>query len=192
VALLLQVFGHGSKAWTLTDDIVTLFALKFTEWSKHAYKQHLFVCTGPHILFAALGRSGIMTRFTWPAALVALAVAAVDARPKLLPFAPFTQSEDLTTYACPSRPVNATDNYVDFLILGAGLSGLGAAHYLHSHTHNCSIRIIEAQDRPGGRVKTLDKGPFAGMEIGAGWIHEYKGNPMLAVADANGIYAKVC
>jgi protoporphyrinogen oxidase len=72
------------------------------------------------------------------------------------------------------------------------MSGLGAAHYLHAHTNGCTIRVIEARDVPGGRVRTLEEGAFAGMEIGAGWIHEYRGNPMLAVADANGIYTKVC
>jgi hypothetical protein len=110
------------------------------------------------------------------------------ARPPQLPFAPFT-SDGLAPVSCPPRAAN--DHDADFLILGAGVAGLGAAHYLHAHTSGCTIRVLEARHVPGGRVRTLEEGPFAGMEIGAGWIHEYKGNPMLAVADANGLYTKV-
>ena len=40
----------------------------------------------------------------------------------------------------------------DVLIIGAGLTGLTAALYLHRQ--NVSVRILEATDRVGGRVKT--------------------------------------
>jgi monoamine oxidase len=90
------------------------------------------------------------------------------------------------------RAENST--HADFLILGAGMAGLGAARFLHAHTRGCAIVVLEALERPGGRVHTLSHadGPFANTEDGAGWIHEHRGNPMLAVADANGIVTKVC
>ena len=37
-------------------------------------------------------------------------------------------------------------------IIGAGISGLSAA--LHLHRQGFSVKIIEASDRPGGRIKT--------------------------------------
>jgi hypothetical protein len=113
--------------------------------------------------------------------------------PDPLPFPPFTSSpSDLGSYTCPPRTASSSSEHdADFLILGAGLAGLGAARYLHAHTSGCTIRVLEARHVPGGRVRTLDEGTFAGMEIGAGWIHEFKGNPMLAVAVANGLTTKV-
>ena len=45
-----------------------------------------------------------------------------------------------------------TSYTADVLIIGAGLTGLTAA--LHLHRQNFSVRILEATDRVGGRVKT--------------------------------------
>ncbi|HEY9185403.1 MAG TPA: NAD(P)/FAD-dependent oxidoreductase [Salegentibacter sp.] len=47
----------------------------------------------------------------------------------------------------------ATNNPKDILILGAGLAGLAAAWELDKAGHR--IRVLEARDRPGGRVSTL-------------------------------------
>jgi hypothetical protein len=127
-----------------------------------------------------------MARFSILVALSSLSI--VLAHSPLLPFPPFIP-EGLAPVSCPPRASH--DHDADFLILGAGMSGLGAAHYLHTHTQGCTIRILEARDVPGGRVRTLETGPFAGMEVGAGWIHEYKGNPVLAVAEASGVSTKV-
>jgi monoamine oxidase len=56
----------------------------------------------------------------------------------------------------------------DILIIGAGISGLTIAYYLHQH--NISFKIIEARKRIGGRVYSKrDKG-FAPIELGATWI----------------------
>jgi monoamine oxidase len=62
------------------------------------------------------------------------------------------------------------------VVLGAGLAGLGAAYNLMRHGYD--VTVLEAQDRPGGRVQTLRHGFQRGghAELGAIRIfesHEY-------------------
>jgi monoamine oxidase len=62
------------------------------------------------------------------------------------------------------------------VVLGAGLAGLGAAYNLMQHGYE--VTVLEAQDRPGGRVQTVREGFHAGghAELGAIRIpesHEY-------------------
>lgn len=52
----------------------------------------------------------------------------------------------------------------DVIIIGAGLSGLCTAYALNKAGINC--RVLEARDRPGGRIKSLE-GP---LEMGATWL----------------------
>lgn len=47
----------------------------------------------------------------------------------------------------------ATNKY-DVIIIGAGAAGLTAAHHLHKA--NLSIKILEASDRIGGRLRKDD------------------------------------
>ena len=61
-------------------------------------------------------------------------------------------------------------------MLGAGLAGLGAAYNLMRHGYD--VTVLEAQDRPGGRVQTVRDGLQRGghAELGAIRIfdsHEY-------------------
>jgi hypothetical protein len=58
------------------------------------------------------------------------------------PFAPFLPNVSQASYVCTHR----VDADVDFLIVGAGMTGLGEAHYLHAHTRGCVIQILEAQE----------------------------------------------
>ena len=62
------------------------------------------------------------------------------------------------------------------VVLGAGLAGLGAAYNLMRHGYD--VTVLEAQDRPGGRVQTVRDGFHRGghAELGAIRIfdsHEY-------------------
>ena len=62
------------------------------------------------------------------------------------------------------------------VVLGAGLAGLGAAYNLMRHGYD--VTVLEAQDRPGGRVQTVREGFRQGghAELGAIRIfdsHEY-------------------
>lgn len=52
----------------------------------------------------------------------------------------------------------------DVIIIGAGLSGLTTAYKLNQNGLNCLV--LEARNRPGGRINTLD-GP---LEMGATWL----------------------
>jgi monoamine oxidase len=59
---------------------------------------------------------------------------------------------------------------VDVVVLGAGASGLAAAHALHAA--GVDVIVVEARDRTGGRVFT-HRGPDASVpiELGAEFIH---------------------
>jgi monoamine oxidase len=67
------------------------------------------------------------------------------------------------------------ENNLQVLILGAGVAGLAAALKLRENGH--TVGILEARDRPGGRVFTL-RDPFTGgshAEAGAGRIPQSHG-----------------
>lgn len=49
---------------------------------------------------------------------------------------------------------DGTSNYVDVLIIGAGLAGLGSATKLQSA--GLRYQILEAQPKAGGRVNTMN------------------------------------
>ncbi|KAL7877786.1 hypothetical protein SRHO_G00044290 [Serrasalmus rhombeus] len=67
------------------------------------------------------------------------------------------------------------------LIVGCGISGIGAAQRLIQHGFS-NVRIIEATSRSGGRIKTGRLGSNI-VEVGANWIHgPSQENPVFRLA----------
>ena len=57
---------------------------------------------------------------------------------------------------------------LNVLVIGAGSAGLGAAQELMYK--GCNVKVIEAQERKGGRIHTIDLGDNK-VDLGASWIH---------------------
>jgi len=58
----------------------------------------------------------------------------------------------------------------DVLIVGAGIAGLSCAQELRSQDPDLRVAILEADNRIGGRIKTINFGGST-LEEGANWIH---------------------
>jgi monoamine oxidase len=73
----------------------------------------------------------------------------------------------------------------DVIIVGAGLSGLTAAHELRGWGHK--VLILEATDRIGGRALTFktDQGQVP-IDLGGAWIHGVPTNPLTKIVDLLG------
>ncbi|MEX0350750.1 MAG: FAD-dependent oxidoreductase [Paracoccaceae bacterium] len=65
-------------------------------------------------------------------------------------------------------------------IVGAGISGLAAAHKLARAGR--AVTVYEARNRVGGRIWT-DEALGAPLDMGASWIHGTQGNPIATLAD---------
>ncbi|GFG53616.1 hypothetical protein CQY20_12540 [Mycolicibacterium agri] len=70
------------------------------------------------------------------------------------------------------------------IVVGAGIAGLAAATRLSQAGVTCVV--LEARDRIGGRLHTID---LAGTPVdpGGSWIHHPIGNPLTALCDSHGI-----
>lgn len=85
---------------------------------------------------------------------------------------------------------------LEVIVIGAGVSGLGAAQELLYQ--GCSVTVLEARDRTGGRIYTKSQGDSL-VDMGASWIHgigpdagelerfEGKMNPIYEIAQQFGI-----
>jgi monoamine oxidase len=62
------------------------------------------------------------------------------------------------------------------IVVGAGLSGLGAALELAEQGFG-DVTVLEARNRTGGRTFT-DYSLGASAEMGAGWVHGLQNNPV--------------
>ena len=66
------------------------------------------------------------------------------------------------------------------VVVGAGVAGLTAARSLTDAGVECVV--LEARDRIGGRLHTVDR-----VDLGGSWIHHPEGNPLRAFADEVGV-----
>ncbi|MEM7568558.1 MAG: FAD-dependent oxidoreductase [Pseudomonadota bacterium] len=69
-------------------------------------------------------------------------------------------------------------------VVGAGMSGLAAAHKVAQAGREVSV--FEARDRIGGRVWTSNA-LGTPLDLGASWIHGIKKNPLTALSDRLGV-----
>lgn len=76
------------------------------------------------------------------------------------------------------RPARA-QTLLDVVVIGAGIAGLAAARTLADE--GLRVVVLEAANRIGGRIHT-DRSLGLPVEVGAGWIHGPRGNPISALA----------
>ena len=72
------------------------------------------------------------------------------------------------------------------VIVGAGMSGVAAAHSLLKSDINRTVKVImlEGRSRPGGRtVAARMPGTDVEVDMGASWIHGPKNNPASRLAE---------
>ena len=86
-------------------------------------------------------------------------------------------TEGTSSVLCGNSPV-------DVLIVGAGFSGLAAAKELKDNNVTNS-RIIEATNRVGGRVRSVQPPNFDGLwvEEGGYLVIDFEGNPIRSLVD---------
>jgi polyamine oxidase len=70
------------------------------------------------------------------------------------------------------------------VVVGAGIAGLAAASRLRRAGIACVV--LEARDRIGGRLHTIDL-VGSPVDLGGSWIHHPVGNPLTAFCDEHGI-----
>ncbi|WP_328604329.1 FAD-dependent oxidoreductase [Amycolatopsis sp. NBC_00345] len=69
------------------------------------------------------------------------------------------------------------------VVVGSGFSGIACARALADR--GVAVTVLEGRDRVGGRTWTARLGETP-AEMGAGWIHGYRRNPMTDLLDATG------
>ena len=69
---------------------------------------------------------------------------------------------------------------VDIAVIGAGAAGIGAARRLVD-SGSASVLVLEARDRVGGRVHTIEPAGFP-LDRGAEWLHSADRNPLSPMA----------
>ncbi len=70
------------------------------------------------------------------------------------------------------------------VVVGAGIAGLAAASQLRRAGIECVV--LEARDRLGGRLHTIDLADVP-VDLGGSWIHHPIGNPLSSLCDELGI-----
>ncbi|MGC2202168.1 MAG: FAD-dependent oxidoreductase [Stellaceae bacterium] len=69
---------------------------------------------------------------------------------------------------------------VDVAVIGAGAAGIGAARRL-TQAGSVSVLVLEARERVGGRVHTIEPAGFP-LDRGAEWLHSADRNPLSKIA----------
>ncbi len=64
------------------------------------------------------------------------------------------------------------------IVIGAGISGLSAAHHLYCKGYD--ITVLEALDRTGGRINTNNSTGIP-LDLGASWIHGIEESPIFKI-----------
>jgi polyamine oxidase len=70
------------------------------------------------------------------------------------------------------------------IVVGAGIAGLAAAHAFRHAGHE--VTVLEARDRIGGRLWTVDLADGV-ADLGGSWIHTPVGNPLTRWAELIGV-----
>ena len=87
---------------------------------------------------------------------------------------------------CAAPPTGAGGARV--VVVGAGFAGLTAARDLRRA--GCTVTVLEARDRIGGRVNTLHEFG-APLDLGPSWLHGGPKNPLKPIAAQAGIPTRV-
>ncbi|XP_019641915.1 PREDICTED: spermine oxidase-like isoform X1 [Branchiostoma belcheri] len=84
------------------------------------------------------------------------------------------------------KRVTMTTRRPQVVIVGAGIAGLSAAVEL-TQTGDTDVTVLEAMDRPGGRVHTVTALGVDNLDLGATWLHGNKDNPLYNLALQNNL-----
>jgi monoamine oxidase len=77
-----------------------------------------------------------------------------------------------------------TNRIFDVAIVGGGAAGIAAARRLAET--RCSVVLLEASDRLGGRARTR-AGDGLALDLGCGWLHSADRNPLAKLAEAQAV-----
>jgi monoamine oxidase len=96
----------------------------------------------------------------------------------------------LLTLSLQSFSVLGENDQTKIVVVGAGISGLGAAKDLQDS--GFAVTVLEARDRIGGRIYT-DRSLGFPLERGANWIHsnQVEGNRLMSLKEELGIKTNI-
>lgn len=83
------------------------------------------------------------------------------------------------------RPVPTGSLTVDVVVVGAGLSGLQAAHDIQRQGFSCVV--LEARDRVGGKTWSQSTKDGSVVDVGAAWINDSNQSRMFALVKRFGL-----
>ena len=85
---------------------------------------------------------------------------------------------------CTRSPTSVMACNKSVIVIGAGISGLAAAKKLSQN--GFTVKVLEAQDRVGGRLRT-NRSLGIAFDEGASWIHGSTANPITTLAQQAGM-----